>query len=136
MTSTGPWLTCVQQSLRGFTHDRTAATSACSSTRGGRTQQMRSSCLGNTRHLHNILTPDHVIFFRVFFFLSSFLFVAMSAADICTTSSVCSRRTLAAVLLQMFTSSGAATNVPPTKEGGEHQLKREAAACPWHRLVL
>lgn len=49
MTSTGPWRTCAQRSLGGSTHDRTAATSACSSTKGGRMQQQqtRSSCSGN-----------------------------------------------------------------------------------------
>lgn len=66
---------------------------------------------------------------------NSFLLVVLAAVDICTTSSVCSRRTLAGVLRQMFSSSGAATNVPPAKEAEGRRLIREAAACPWHRFV-
>lgn len=61
--------------------------------------------------------------------------MAVSAADTCTTSGVCNRRTLAAVVPQMFSHSGAATNAPPAKEGGGLQRRREAAACPWHRCV-
>lgn len=61
MTSTGPWRTCAQRSLGGSTHDRTAATSACSSTRGGRMQQQtRSSCLGNRHVLLKLSTPNPV----------------------------------------------------------------------------
>lgn len=57
----------------------------------------------------------------------------LSVVVICTTSSVCSRRTLGGV-----NSGGAVTNVPPAKEEGVgFQLSQnKAAAHPWHRCVL
>lgn len=48
MTSTGPWHTCVLPSPGGCTRGRTTATSACSSTRGGRACRRRSLCSGDT----------------------------------------------------------------------------------------
>lgn len=107
-------------------------------------QQTRSSCSGNRRHLPKLSTPNQVRALKKPKnkrpLLDSsvgnyFLFVVMAAVDICTTSSVYSRRTLAGVLRQMFSSSGAATNVPPAKEAEGRRLIREAAACPWHGFV-
>lgn len=98
-------------------------------------QQTRSSCSGNGRHLLKLSTPNQVRALKKRPLMdsslgNSFLLLVAAAVDICTTSSVCSRRTLAGVLRQMFSSSGAATNVPPAKEAAGRRLTREAAACP------
>lgn len=60
------------------------------------------------------------------------------AVDICTTSSVCSRRTLSVDLLQIISRGGTATNVPPAKEEGLGLVlnPKEAAAQPWQKFVL
>lgn len=60
------------------------------------------------------------------------------AVDICTTSSVYSRRNLSVVLLQIISRGGTATNVHPAKEEvvGLVLNPKEAAAQPWQKFVL
>lgn len=59
----------------------------------------------------------------------------LAAAVTCTTSSVCSRRTVCGASLQILNSGGAATSVHPAKEERVGLLlnPREAVTRPWHR---